>query len=332
MKGTRWTAVARNSALFLAGFLGVVAAQQFRLAVPRSGEVVKKWRHIGEHGGRYSLIFAGSSRVAHHFIPEQFDSSLRASGIECRSFNFGIGGMFPPESFYVLRNLLESSRTKPRWVAIDLMEFRPIAPGNEESERAVAWHDWRHTGLALQMTATRGDASPWGSPAYHARLFATRTVALGRWQDAVQRVGKFGDWKFEKLTDTGFEPMEKRRMSALELAEFRSAIARLKASGTPIEMPAPYRQELLSLVEFVRSHGAEPVFVVAPVPQPVRFRDWPPSGVKQFAYDDPARYPQLFEEEDRYDSGHLLESGAKKFTAIFANEFARWEKGEGNDE
>lgn len=323
-----WFASGRNSALFLAGFLGVVALQQFGLSVPRSGEVVKKWRHLAEKDARYSVVFAGSSRVAHHFIPEQFDASLRGSGIDCRSFNFGLGGMFPPESFYVLRSWLETAKSKPRWVLIELMEFRPIAPGNEESERAVAWHDWRHTDLALRMVATRDGDSKWGTPGYHARLFATRSVALGRWQDLVQRAGKFGDWKFEKLNDTGFEPMDKRQMSAQETADFQEAVVRLKGSGKQVEMPAPYRRELLSLVEFVRSHGAEPVFVVAPIAQgDVRFRDWPPAGVQQFSYDNPAKYPQLYRAEERYDAGHLLESGAKKFTATFAEEFAGWVNG-----
>ena len=301
--------------------------QQFGLSVPRSGEVVKKWRHLAEKDGRYSLVFVGSSRVAHHFIPEQFDATLKSAGIECRSFNFGVGGMFPPESFYTLRNWLAAAKNKPRWVVIDLMEFRPIAPGNEESERAIAWHDWRHTALSLRMAATRKGDSPWGTPGYHARLFATRTVALGRWQDSVQRLGKFGDWKTEKLADTGFEPMTDRRLSAPEAADFQASVARLNALNKRAELPAPYRDELLSLVEFVRSHGAEPVFVVAPIAQgDVRFRDWPPAGVRQFSYDDPARYPQLFREEDRYDSSHLLESGAKKFTAIFAEEFGAWVK------
>jgi hypothetical protein len=328
VKTPGWLAPGRNSVLFIAGFLGIAALQQFGLAVPRSGEVVKKWRHLGEKGGLYSVVFVGSSRVAHHFIPEQFDASVRGSGIDCRSFNFGVGGMFPPESFYVLRSWLESTSTKPRWVIIDMMEFRPVAPGNEESERAVAWHDWHHTGLALRMASARDGRSSWGTPGYHARLFATRTVGLGRWQDWVQRAGKFGDWKFEKLTDTGFEPMEERRMSATERADFQSSVAQLRTSDKQVEMPAPYRRELLSLVEFVRSHGAEPVFVVAPIAQgDLRFRDWPPAGVQQFSYDNPAKYPQLYRDEERYDSGHLLESGAKKFTAIFAEEFAGWVDG-----
>ena len=301
--------------------------QNANFTVPQLGPLGRKWGHFEEKGARYSMVFIGSSRVVHHFIPEQFDAALHKAGYDTRSFNFGIGGMFPPESLYVLRKLMAQPSMRSRWVAIDLMDFRPIALGNEESERAVAWHDWRETRLTLRMLGGVKSDAALGAPEYHARLFVMRTLALGRGQGWLQRKAKVGDWKALPLTDSGYEAMETRKMSERENVEFNDSVAALKVMQQQVELPAPYRQELESLVALVRSHGAEPVFVVAPMIQgSLHFRDWPPAGVKQFSYDHPETYSALYRREDRNDPGHMDGNGAKEFTRIFAEEFSEWLK------
>jgi hypothetical protein len=325
----RIAVASRNVVFFFVGLFGFGAIQTHDVAVPDSGTLGRKWRHFEEKGDRYSLVFVGSSRVAHHFIPEQFDASMKAAGIEMKSFNFGQDGMFPPESFYVLRKLLEQSPAKPRFVLIDLMNFRPILKGNEEAARAVAWHDWRHTLLACGVLLSSDYEKPDGEPGvlYHLRLLAKRTLGEGRWQEHLRARMKIGVRPSTPVTLEGYEPLESKPLAASEAARFRGLSEAMKGTQKQATMPAEYRRALESLIAFVRARGAEPVFVVAPdIYASQRFENWPPAGVTQFSYDRPETYPTLYREDQRYDASHLDAEGAKEFTRIFAVEFADWMK------
>lgn len=298
--------------------------------MPDSDSLGRKWRHCEEQGGRYSLLFVGSSRVAHHFIPEQFDASLKNAGIEMKSFNFGQNGMFPPESFYVTRKVLENTAVKPRWVLIDVMNYRPILEGNEESARAIAWHDLRHTILACRMLLSSDYTKPKTHPGllYHIRLLALRTLGEGRGQEWLRPLLKLKvPSQTAKIADAGYEPLERVVLDAKASERFRLLVEALIGTGKSVDLAAVYRSELDSLVAFIRSTGAEPVFVVAPdIYASQRFNNWPPPGVAQFSYDHPETYPTLYRSDQRFDPSHLDHEGAKEFTRIFAGEFTEWLK------
>lgn len=319
-----------NVALFFGALVGVGAIQSRNITVPEGGSLWRKWQHISERGAQYSLLFVGSSRVEHHFIPEQFDAMLKEQGHSVKSFNFGQDGMFPPESLYVLRKLLEHTPARPRWVLIDLMEFTPVLPKNEYGERAILWHDWHHSWRTLQFVAASQMALPERMDAsfYHAGLLMQRTVGVGDGQAPLQLQLKLVQpRKSPTIANAGYEPLAARPLSPEEAGKFRTGLTSLQSSTRQIEMPAPYRAELEEIVTLVRKHGAVPVFVVAPVCNTEqRFKDWPPADVAQFSYDHPETYPTLYLAEQRYDAEHLDAAGAKEFTRIFATEFADWLK------
>lgn len=326
---SRMLAAARNVLFFLIGLMGAGALQTYNTGLPESGTLGRKWRHFEENGSRYSLVFVGSSRVAHHFIPEQFDAELKKAGIEMKSFNFGQDGMFPPESFYALRSLLEQTPARPSYVLIDLMNFRPILKGNEEAERAIAWHDWRHTLLTLRMLLSSDYDKPDEDPGifYHARLFTKRTLGEGRWHDWLKTRIKLKQRPSSAVANSGYEALDTHTMDQKESERFLALAETLKNSDRRAELPAVYRRELESLIRFVREHGAEPVFVVSPdIFASQRYTNWPPAGVTQFSYDYPGKYPTLYRVDQRFDASHLDDDGAKEFTRIFAAEFADWLK------
>ena len=305
-----------------------MGAIQPRETVSDSGLLSRKWSHFEQLGDRYSFVFIGSSRVAHHFIPEQFDASLRAAGVDINSFNFGQDGMFPPESFYVLRKLFKETPMRPRWVAIDLMNFRPILKGNEEAERTVAWHDFQHTLLVCRMLISSDYTKPASEPGllYHIRLLAKRTLGIGRWQDWIRLRLKLRTAGSSPVVMSGYNPLETRKLSDSERESFLKNSEQL-ATTKRFDIPAAYRRELEAIISLVREHGAEPIFVVSPDIYPAqRYNDWPPAGVVQFSYDHPETYPTLYLPEQRFDASHLDGNGAKEFTRIFATEFADWLK------
>ncbi len=315
--------------MFCIALFGVSAIQP-RDTISDSGLLSRKWAHFQDAGNRYSFVFVGSSRVAHHFIPEQFDASLKEAGVDVKSFNFGQDGMFPPESFYVLRKLFEKTPMRPRWVAIDLMEFTPVLAKNEYSERAIAWHDLHYTSRTLQtIWSEPGSFSVrLGESVYHAGLLAQRTIGVGRGQEPLQlRLKLVQPRKPPVILNAGYEPLDARPLMGAEKNKFHAGLAGLQKSSKQVELSAPYRAELEQIIALVRAHGAVPVFIVAPVANSEqRFKDWPPADVAQFSYDYPETYPTLYLPDQRYDAEHLDSAGAKEFTRIFATEFADWLK------
>ena len=56
-----------------------------------------------------------------------------------RSFNFGYDGMWPPESFYLLRQLLALRPAPAKWVVIDLMDINTQLDERNNSTLRMAY-------------------------------------------------------------------------------------------------------------------------------------------------------------------------------------------------
>ena len=61
--------------------------------------VAEKLSFFAEHKDEFDTIFLGSSRFYYAISPKNFDRLTRENGAPTRSFNFGIDGMNPPETF-----------------------------------------------------------------------------------------------------------------------------------------------------------------------------------------------------------------------------------------
>jgi hypothetical protein len=327
----RLLVVLRNAACFFVGLAAVAACLGMAAPFPRIGNLWRKYLHFSENHANYSLLYIGSSRVFHEFIPAEFDAVLTAHGHQMKSFNFGQDGMWPPESLYMLRRLMaENPRGSVRWVFFDLMNIKPQIDDNEATERAMYWHDFRHTMLAWrhiwtvpmegQRTWREKSALSW----LHAELWVERTFSLGVGNRAVNLALKLDrDRRPASVENEGFEPGKNGPLEGADLMLFEREVAALRA-GVPSK---PIPPSLDALVQEVRAAGAEPVFVVASgIHGAERFSDWPPKGVKVMAFDDPVRFPALYNPARRYDPHHLDPIGASAFTKLLAEEFAAFLK------
>ena len=297
---------------------------------PYLGNLWRKYHHLKQHADNYSLIYLGSSRVFHEFIPSQFDAELASKGHKVRSFNFGQDGMWPPESLYMTREILKLRPPNLKWVLIDLMAIKGELPGSEITKRAVYWHDFPHTIIAcrhvieIDMEGQRTFAEKLDRCWMHASLFAQRGLGLGRgfeWMET--RLKLRSEKKADKVANEGHEPGGKGPLNGRMLAHFNNAVKRLTRNRTPRVIHPVLRQALDDLIEEVRAAGAEPIFVVASsLYGAERFRDWPPERVTVLRFDDPNAYPDLYDPAHRYDPHHLDAIGAQNFTRHLAEQFA----------
>jgi hypothetical protein len=321
---------ARNLVLFLLGLGATSAVLSAYVPFPYLGNLWRKYHQIREHGKDYSLIYIGSSRVFHEFIPKQFDAALAQRGHHIRSFNFGQDGMWPPESFYMLREVLKNRPPHLKWVLIDLMGVKSEVDGDEPTKRSVNWHDLRHTliawrhalevDMADQRTFSEKAALCW----HHATLWMQKSTSLGRGQERLEIALKLArERKAEKVPDEGFEVGGKGPLTGEMLTMFNSAVAKLKTNLPPKPIEPLLGDALDAVIKEVRAAGAQPIFVVAAgIYGAERFTDWPPAGVRVLRFDDPIQFPDLYDPAHRYDPHHLDAVGAQAFTKRLSDAFA----------
>src|SRR6185295_4580036 len=137
----------RNSVFFLVACAAGCALVGRFAPFPEVPGIFPKWSYFARNRDRIDVLFVGSSRFYHQIIPAQFDAAVG----EGRSFNFGYDGMWPPESFYLLRRLLDLRPARLKWVVIDLMDINTQLDAlNVSTLRMAYWHDLRHTALAFR--------------------------------------------------------------------------------------------------------------------------------------------------------------------------------------
>ncbi|MGB8168201.1 MAG: hypothetical protein WCF18_11960 [Chthoniobacteraceae bacterium] len=323
----------RNGAAFLLALAMVCAAINSGLPSLRVSGISEKLDVLRDRRGEIDTVFVGSSRVYHAFDPEQFDREIAARGGSLRSFNFGVDGMRPPESFYVLRELLKL-RLPLRRVFIELGDIHPkVNAANIDTARYVHWHDLRHTVLALRQiigsaaaTRIKGEEG-----LVHAGCFVRRLSNFGRGPEwlAERLRGPQKPWRAELpwRDHAGFEAQTNPLLAGARRASYEAAVTYLKEHDLPRAAVSPLLGAALrALVAEVRAAGAEPVFVITPtVLARENLADVATAGVDApvIAFTDPRRHPRVFRAENHCDEEHLTATGAAEFTRALAEEFAR---------
>jgi hypothetical protein len=327
-------------AAFLTGLWAAAALIRSQLPEPVIAEVHPKIMHLRENPNRYGAAFLGTSRTYHQVIPEEFDAVAAASGLALTSFNAAADGMFPPEDAYFLDRV---ARGNPhfRWVFVELSPIRlRIDDAKRGTDRVIYWHDAARLRLLLWEAADEirdlwrsGHftlAQGWNIAAMAGErldLFLRRECNLGRsdflrWrlESAKPRpiqweaLGQRGDGFLE----VPYPPLRGAPLQAYErLLAARRAKPAASTSGS-----AASQATLVQMLTRVRALGAEPVIIIPPTLTTPKMRpaDFP-GIVLDFAA--PERFPELFRSENRLDPEHLNLAGAKIYTRLLAEEFAR---------
>ena len=152
-----------NTGIGAAAFLITCAGLRVVLPFPEiDGGVSQKFRFFAAHKDEFDTLFIGSSRVYFQISPAIFDRVTRESGMPTHSFNFGIGGMYLPETAYLLEQILNLKPRNLRWVFIEYDELQTKwSPENQTSRRALYWADWKRVSLLLRKLTDAGTDPLW---------------------------------------------------------------------------------------------------------------------------------------------------------------------------
>lgn len=319
--------------------IAVLHAVDNHADVPVVGE---KLAHLGRNPQRYDTLFIGSSYVYREFDPARFDDLTAAAGAPSVSFNLGIPGMDPPETYWLLDRALASGEGRWRLVFIELDSLHSrVRPANVHTRRFESWHDLPRTVASLQAvaTGTTSRGKKLKDIATHAEAFVRRLAMVGRGRgllgaplqdergvEKAPPLGARGDG-FVSLDEEQAAVFALRRdmFGAFEEDRFEEKLAALKAGVEDEEGIASVSDleiDLLqSAVERARASGARVVLVVPPClatrARLIR-RAQALDGVTVLAFNDPERFPELYDTAFRFDVGHLNAQGADRFTTLLA--------------
>jgi hypothetical protein len=337
-----------NTAIGATAFLLTCVGLRAILPFPEiDGGVSQKFRFFAAHKDEFDTLFIGSSRVYFQISPAIFDRVTQESGMPTHSFNFGIGGMYLPETAYLLEQILNLKPRNLRWVFIEYDEVQTKwSPENQTSRRALYWADWKRVSLLLRKLTDAGTDPLWLPNPAKLRDIVRRqndekntrsllTFYAGQFEKNYTNVARAGDVLAYFL---GSDTKERRasylgsasdgyvtrpnRMSPSQAATYERGLAAAMAEAGTRPL-SPYAVEAyMQCAREVRKIGAAPIFLITPSTTEINVAT---EGTRTpgvlMAFNDPRTYPNLFRSDVRRDGQHLTKSGAEEFTRIVAANF-----------
>ena len=337
-----------NSVIGVTAFLITCISLRAILPFPEiDGGVSQKFRFFAAHKDEFDTLFIGSSRIYFQISPAVFDRVTRENGMPTHSFNFGIGGMYLPETAYLLEQILNLKPRNLRWVFIEYDELQTKwSPENQTSRRALYWADWKRVSLLLRKLTDAGTAPLWRSnPAklrevmlpqnddkstgslltFYAGQFAKNYTNVSRAADVL---GYFlgRDTKERRASYLGAASdgyvTRPNRMSPSQTAAYERGLAAAMGEAGTRPLSSYAAEAYLQCAREVRNIGAAPIFLLTPSTTQINIasKSTRAPGVVM-AFNDPRTYPSLFRSSARRDGQHLTKSGADEFTRIVAANF-----------
>ena len=331
------------------GFFGTAAALRPLVPWPYEYGLRSKFEHFAEHGDAYDVVFLGSSRMWRSIIPARFDEDMARRGTPTRSYNFGVGGMRVWEMDYVFRRLVELAPERLHTVLIEGGDWDPDFPSkaNTFASRSVYWHDRTGTTQAV-VASLRADRPLFERLALarvHLQLYLWKQSNYGQGATTVRALrgldGRGGDAtgvgarpSSYYLGEEGFATQDTRVHPGFrrKVDEYLEDVAHIDAANdAPVDVAHLNTEPLARQHAAARALGFELIHVIPPGIEgaPVR-RALHHSGdiAVLFDFNQPGRFPHLFEVEERFSPDHLNLVGARTFTRALAAAFARHRRGE----
>ncbi|HYJ06034.1 MAG TPA: hypothetical protein VEX43_12935 [Chthoniobacterales bacterium] len=326
------------AAMALAAFVATSALFHALLPPIIPKGVAAKLEFFAQNKDAFDTLLVGTSSIYYSVSPEIFDRTTNESGLPTRAFNFGIDAMHPPENFYVLDQILRTQPRNLKWVFLETADIETKLHKVLGTERAVYWHDWPRTKLALRKALNpRGDARwyirisrLWVARrdlTAHLKLFAQRFVCAGRGMELIfpKKNDRTNEAELELGPRRDGYRLAGHAMSAEQAASFEKQLAQEIAQARPKPLDPVADEAYRDYAQRIRAIGATPLFVVPPLifQSPVGFREPPPAPGPLLSFNDVRAYPMLFDTQFRIDDAHLTKEGAEEFTRLLAQEFVR---------
>ncbi|MEL6604008.1 MAG: hypothetical protein AAFP20_12355 [Cyanobacteria bacterium J06614_10] len=301
-----------------------------------------KYEFYKAHKDDYTALFFGSSRVFNQVIPDVFDQTASAEGIQVNSYNFGVPAMRALDSAVLLEEVLKHPPKNLKWVFFESVLDKGYEPiQNARTHRAMYWHTWENTRLAARYILTSEESLPGKTALLTSHLLPAlyRQLNVGRLFNQVLP----SEFSAEEIAVTeeftaneGFRPLNDpeapKRLAFLNnqvgyQKQVEKLTKRLAKSATADPSLPPNKRMLLARIsQTIRETGAEPIFIEPPsLELDMDFQAAKALGEIDtlLSYKDPQAFPYLYKPDNRFDADHLTPSASDQFSRLLAKDFSR---------
>jgi hypothetical protein len=306
-----------------------------------------KFDYFTRHKDEYNAIFIGSSSFYRQIVPALFDKVLNAGGFSMKSFNFGVPGMHPPESYFVTKRILTMNPQKLEWVILELDDFYThIGERNLHTRKSVYWHNLEHTIAVFGAILTSNGRTHMKITDLHNNfmLFCLNLTNAGRGPALLKLFLERCEHK--RITKgsigpclDGYMPLEnekspaflkRRKMFIEQKNKYMEKVASV-LKGNEIQHDFISDQincfemkALVTIIDYIKDKGARPIFLIPPrlfnIKKFLQLRE---KGTVPglISFQDPNKFPMLYNAENRFDEYHLNDRTAQEFTKLFSDKF-----------
>lgn len=326
-----------------------VSSLIFRQIIPSSSIpanipfISSKYEYFIKHKDEYDTIFIGSSRICNQIVPDVFDRAMNDLGKSTNSFNFGIPAMRALPSYFLLKEILDTSPRNLKWVFIEIdldSVYEPIK--NARTTRAIYWHDFNNTLFALKYIFNSEPESLIKkilTSISHLIPYIYNQINVGKMFDEV--IYQTSSHKQEKLVKSfflkndGYYPLDliqedSNRQNFLQnLDTYNLEKSKLANKNyeelAQTQLPSKSKLSLLSLIiKQVEAADAKPVFILPPrleTKQELQ-QAYRQGYIPLFlSFNDPIKFPKLYQVNLRHDKNHLNHEGSEQLTRLIAKTF-----------
>jgi hypothetical protein len=301
-----------------------------------------KRNYLVDHKADFNTLFLGSSKTHYQVEPVLFDSLVNSSSPDSNkihSYNFGIDGMMPPESFYLYKSILENDSLKFKTVILELNFLQTGETKNMFTWRGYYWlhrdtyHDYMSSMLNSQY--------PLIQKAWNFSLVNTMAVEkfynMGMFNELVEfHREQFTDDTGKEAANHGFlalprhkefKPVERQkvidvRKASLDATQNYDAWSKGKLNEN-------FNNCIKDVIDISRKRGIRLIFLLPAEWNSYQYKEiFPilktiPDRNKIVMYQYNEKFKPLFEFENMFDNSHVNGYGARIYTGFVAEAFEK---------
>lgn len=301
-----------------------------------TGQTAGALEHLIAEGSKYDVIVVGSSLTKRNFVPAVFDERMAELGHPVTSFGLGADGMRGAEIHYYIDRVLNLHLPKLKLiladVSLDQNQVIDLSGDYQYERRLIDWHDWPRFWLSVRHVFKQVPTWKERIPLFDIHLgytlinrcnigYGLEALRTGLWIDGPEKI------KPREELDSGLWYARGQRRQVERYLKRRlwheSERERLKQarSAPPVAPHSAFMERAMR--DLARRHHMRIAFILAPLLADLRFKTEVPNDtpLEVLDFDDPNKYPELYEPEIRYDK-HLSYDGSVLLTRTLADQVA----------
>lgn len=302
---------------------------------------LNKRNFLVQHKADFNTLFIGSSKTHYQVDPLLFDSLVNSSANEfnkVHSYNFGIDGMMPPESFFIYKSLLQRDSLKFKTAIIELNFLETGETKNLFTWRGYYWLN-RNT-YNEYSSSLLGSRYPFVQKAWNLSLLNVMAIEqfynMGKFNELVEfHQDQYANDTSKEVRTHGFTALphpgkfsqaEDQRIVNIKNASINATDNYNTWSSE--KMNAAFNDCLKQIIDLSHQKGIRLIFLFPTQWNVYQYKELFPilntipdrNKIVIYQY---SQYKTLFEPDHLFDNSHVDSVGARLYTGYVADAFKK---------